>query len=182
MNSSARWNRLSYFALAALTAGALAFGCTVTTGEIDDPNGGKGSKVDKDSGTPDDDSGTTTDPDATTPDPANECPDSKQPDDFFIGSAACQACAEQNCCNQLTGCFSLDPGVDGEGNPNPTCRDYADWYEDCAATCYETPDAGDDDIDACVDECRIGNPAIADAWEAVRNCAIDKCAATCAGQ
>lgn len=188
MNLSARWNRLSFLALTALAAGALAFGCTVTTGDIDDPDGGNGSNTNgKDSGGSTND-GSSTDTDSSTDqdsDTPNACPDNQQPEEFVIQSAACQACAEQKCCSQLVGCFNLDPGSsgDGDGGKNPTCAEYAEYYEGCIADCAtDNPDGGDA-YDTCVtDTCRIGNPAIADAWEAVRNCAVDSCAAECAGE
>lgn len=184
MNLSAHWTRFTFLGLTALSAGALAIACTVTTGNIDDFDGGTGSNTKTDSGS-NGDSGGATDTDSgsdggTTP---AACEGNTQTS--TIGSEACQACLNTQCCSQLVGCFNLDPGSSGDGGKNASCEEYYPYYEQCAADCEtQNPDGGTALDDCIKDTCRAaaGNPAIADAWDAVHNCAETNCASACAGE
>lgn len=181
MNARAPWTTYSLVAMLALGAGGLVMGCTVTTGTVDDPNGGPGTDTRGDDD--DDDTGDDDDADAGTDSgsPVSTCEGNEQ--DVVLISTTCQACLDTSCCGELKGCFNLDPGTDDQGQPNATCSEYGTYYGDCSTSCDAKHPGDDDAYNQCIeDECKIasGNPAIATAWDAILNCAVDKCAAACA--
>lgn len=180
MNARASWTTYFLVATLAVGAGGLAMGCTVTTGTVDDRNGGSGTDT---RGDDDDDDDADAGADAATDSesPVSTCEGNKQ--DVVLISAACQACLDTSCCGELKGCFNLDPGTDDQGQPNATCSEYGTYYGECSASCDAKHPSDDAAYNQCIeDECRIasGNPAIANAWDAILTCAVDKCASTCA--
>lgn len=161
--------RLSFFAVAALGAGAFAFaGCSVTTGTVDD-NGGNGSNLD--SGTqPTEDGGSEVDAgddDASTA----LCTDNQQVNKPIV-SDTCQACLDQGCCTQLTGCFNIAVSEDAGVTPL-NC----DGYAECVAQC-----ASESDPTACYEECDLATTQeIITAYDALVTCGASTCAADCGG-
>jgi hypothetical protein len=162
MTLSAKWSTVSLVAAMALGAGAFAFsGCTVTSGTIDDDGG----RVRPDSGQTD--SGTATDSgtdDAVAP----VCEGNAQTTKLV--SDECQACMDQNCCDELKGCFN-------QTDVEVSCNDYAD----CLAPCFAP---GVEDAAACIEErgCNDAtDESIITAYEAMITCggANDDCAAAC---
>ncbi|AKV01874.1 hypothetical protein AKJ09_08537 [Labilithrix luteola] len=169
MTLSAKWTSLSILAIAAL--GAVA--CTVTSGTVDDSNGGKGSNTDVDSGSETADSGT----DSTTGDAAaSSCEDNKQSN--ALVSMECQACLEQNCCTELKGCFNIDPGTDDSGAPLVSCNDYAA----CLSTCSEQNPTDEAAYQKCVDDTCVAtaDAKIPTAFDNIIKCGGSKgCSTVC---
>lgn len=95
MTLSAKWTAVTFSALTALGAGSFAFaGCTITEGDPDRSEGGIGNNPPVDGG-----GGT----DTSTP--AKLCPgNTKQT--LKYSPAACQAALEEECCAELTACFT----------------------------------------------------------------------------
>lgn len=153
---SIKWSPLTILVAAAASV-ALAVGCTVTEGDIDDENGGTVKPL-PDSGTSD--SGTASDG-GTTTDGGEVCTDLAQKDKPLV-SAECQACLEGSCCTEMRGCFNADPGAEGVD---------CDSFAKCVSDCYA---AGDDagSQQTCLDECNAAtNATIKDAYDAILSCA-----------
>lgn len=151
---SFNWSKLSILAASATAVAALAVGCTITEGEIDDLDGGtvrpdSGSRTDSGSS----DGGATGDGGGT-------CADLNQRDKPLV-SSECQTCLEANCCEAMKGCFNADPGAEGV-----TCDDFAK----CISDCYASPDdAGSQQT--CLDECNAAtNQVIATGYDAIITC------------
>src|SRR4051812_18154228 len=101
MTLSAKWTAVSFFALTALAAGSFAFaGCTVTSGNPTDPEGGVGNPPNPDSGAGAD---TSTGDSAV----AATCEGNKQTSGDFV-NAQCQAALNAECCAELKGCFNQE--------------------------------------------------------------------------
>lgn len=166
MTMSAKWTAVSFFALTALAAGSFAFaGCTVTSGNPDDIEGGTGNpKPDASTG----DSSTATD--SSTP-PA-VCEGNKQTSGDFV-NATCQAKLNGECCAELKGCFNLEVDADA-GGATDDCNKYASCVD--FARKEATPAAQQ----AAQAECDLASPkAVQDAYDAITTCATAKASAEC---
>ncbi|MBE7478698.1 MAG: hypothetical protein HS104_01730 [Polyangiaceae bacterium] len=80
--------------------------------------------------------------------------------------AACNACAEAECCALINVCYS-DPDCD-------------DGYVNCILACALLPgDAGDAGVESCIADCAAQHPAGRDEYDAAIGCADAKCAGSC---
>lgn len=151
MTLSAKWSAVSFLAFTALGAASVAFaGCSVTSGTVNDKEGGTIISPGSDSGT-----------DSAT---VNACPgNTKQT--FIIQSKECQAAAEVECCTQLKNCFNIDPATtDGGTADDLDCN----GFFDCTDKCNKGADA---DKVACQNLCNLGTPdSIEDAYDAILAC------------
>jgi len=81
-------------------------------------------------------------------------------------NAACNACAEQECCVAINACYADSDCDDG--------------YVNCILACaLLPPDAGDAGIASCLDECGAQHPAGKAKYDAAIGCADSKCAGPC---
>ena len=154
MKLSAKWSTISLFFATALGAAAVAFsGCTVTSGTVDDDGG-----TVRDGSTSNGDGGSEASAEGGGDAAAPTCEGNTQQNQLV--SAECQSCLEQNCCNELKGCFNEQvPQGDVD------CQAYAD----CIANCL-TGDAGDPQ--ACFAECDAAtDQKIISAYDAIITCA-----------
>jgi hypothetical protein len=79
---------------------------------------------------------------------------------------ACNACAEQNCCEVVNACYA-DPDCD-------------DGYVNCALACALLPDdAGDAGIAECLADCGSQYPTGKQEYDAAIGCADTSCVAQC---
>ena len=161
MTLSAKWTAVSFFALTALAAGSFAFaGCTVTSGNPTDTEGGTGNPPNPDSGTGTDSSTATDSAVAAT------CEGNTQSSGDFV-NAACQAALNAECCTELKGCFNLVIDQDAGG-----ATDDCNTYTKCVDLCRAEPDATKQQ--QCQTECDLGAPkAVQDAYDAITKCATD---------
>lgn len=165
MNSSAKFSAFSFLAAAALGAAAIT-GCTLSSGTVDDTDGGTWNN-DKDSGTPATDGGAT---DSGTDGGDTLTCESKQEGEFI--SPECQSCLATSCCTELKTCFDI-AGDDDEGLVD--CNEYASCVDACgaitdaeeAADCYET-----------CDSIATDNGVVA-AYDAILSCGTTSCATVC---
>ena len=177
MRLSVKWMTLPILAGA---AGALTFafasGCTVTSGTVDNTEGGTTSPPETPPGTPppppagDDggDAGATCEPNAEN---AQNRAD--------IG-ADCQSCLDTSCCSQLKGCFNLAPGDTDAGTAASDCNAYAH----CIIFCDNdfAQDAGGDAgaVMECEAECAAStSDAITAAYNDLLTCRDTSCQAHC---
>lgn len=172
MTLSAKWTAVSFFAVTALAAGSFAFaGCTVTSGNPDDIEGGTGTNTDS----------STTPVDSSTPDSSvvNACPgNTKQKGD--IVDSKCQLKLNEVCCAELTTCFNIVPDGTG-GGPTDDCNLYADCLTDCAKPAADGGVPSTAEIDQCqTDICDVGAPkSVQDAYAAITQCATVKANSEC---
>jgi hypothetical protein len=166
MTMSAKWTAVSFFALTALAAGSVAFaGCTVTSGDPDDIEGGTGNN------NPGTDAATseTSTGDSST---AAVCEGNKQTSGDFV-NATCQAKLNSVCCAELKGCFNLVVEADA-GGATDDCNKYAA----CVDFARSQP-TQQEQIDAQA-ECDLSAPkSVQDAYGAIEQCATDKANAEC---
>jgi hypothetical protein len=165
MTLSAKWTVVSFFALTALAAGSFAFaGCTVTSGKVDDFDGGAGN------GASNSDSGST--PDTSTADAAvaNRCPGNTKQTVVLIDSA-CQQAAEAACCAELTACFNIVPDQDAAAGGTDDCNKYATCIASCRFRTDGTPETDQQQIAACEHDCDVASQtAVQDAYTAMTTC------------
>lgn len=170
MTLNGKWTAVSFFALTAVAAGSFAFaGCTVTSGDPDDFEGGTGNPP-GDSSTADTNTG-----DASTIDssPPVACEGNNQTSGPFV-NATCQAKLNEVCCTELKGCFNLVIDADAGGGGTADCNKYADCVDFARAqpTQQEQEDAQK--------ECDLNSPkSVQDAYDAITACATDKANAEC---
>lgn len=165
MNSSAKMTTLSFLAAAAL--GAVVFmGCTVTSGTVDDTDGGTQNN-DKDAGNNNNDSGQQSETGT-----GDKC-ESTQPESAKFQPEACQTCLEKSCCVEIKNCFNL-PGDPDNGKLD--CAGFKDCIDDCA-----TKPAGQEQDD-CIKECTddLAAAGVVDAWQSLTACTDQSCATECA--
>ena len=163
MTMSAKWTAVSFLALTALAAGSIAFaGCTVTSGNPDDIEGGTGNPK------PDAATGETSTGDGAT---AAVCEGNKQTKGNDFVNAACQAKLNGACCAELKGCFNLVVEAT-DGGAADDCNKYTDCVDFARARPTEA------EQQAAQAECDLVAPkSVQDAYNA-----ISKCAATNASQ
>ena len=176
MNSSAKTTTFTFLAAAALGA-AVFMGCTVTSGTVDDTDGGTQNDDDKDSGS----SGNN---DSGTPDTGGEtCNNTSQTNMFE--PAACQTCLESKCCLELNNSFNI-PNDDPNGKLG--CNDFKACLDDCAKPNEDGTAKTEDEIQECIDttcndpETPIAVDGVVTAWQSVQACAAQSCATECAGE
>jgi hypothetical protein len=167
MTMSAKWTAVSFFAVTALAAGSFAFaGCTVTSGNPDNVDGGNGNNPPTDSGT------TTTDGGTDSAVVASTCEGNKQTSGDFV-NATCQAKLNTECCAELKGCFNLVVDADA-GGATDDCNTFAKCVD---LAQKQTSQA---DKEAAQAECDLGAPqAVKDAYDAIVACATNKANAEC---
>ena len=168
MNSSAKMTTVSFLAAAALGA-AVFMGCTVTSGTVDDTDGGtQNNNNNNDGGGGGNDSG-------SQPETGTEACQAPQPDTAKFEPAACQSCYESKCCLELTNCFSL-PG--DEANGKLDCAGFKSCLDDCAGK-----PAGQEQDD-CITECTdvLAADGVVDAWRSLQTCNDQQCATECASE
>jgi hypothetical protein len=174
MTLSAKWTAVSFFALTALAAGTFAFaGCTVTSGNPTDTEGGAGNQPNPDSGV-----GT----DGST---GVVCEGNKQTGRPLF-SPACQAKLNAVCCTELKTCFDIvlspvDGGlVDGGVVGTDNCDKYSDCIDVCTRKADGTPETDTAKIAACDLDCDQGTQQpVIDAYDAIVKCATDKANTEC---
>ena len=167
MTMSAKWTAVSFFALSALAAGSFAFaGCTVTSGNPDDFEGGTGNNPPVDSST-----GDSSTADSATDGGGAVCEGNKQTSGDFV-NATCQAKLNAVCCAELKGCFNLV--VDPDGGATDDCNKYAA----CVDFAQKQPTQKErEDAQA---ECDLVSPkSVQDAYGAIEECAVNKANAEC---
>lgn len=154
MKSSAKLTAVSFFALTALAGASIAFsGCTVTSGKVDDIEGGTGNK---DSATPLGDAA-----DGSVP---NACPGNTKETIGPIVSAACQAKLDSTCCAELVACFGFEISKTDAGAGALDCN----GYTDCTDKCNSGPQA--DRVD-CQKGCNLATPqGVQDAYGKIEDC------------
>ena len=155
MTLSAKWTAVSFFALTALAAGSFAFaGCTATTGNPTDTEGGVGN--------PPVDSGTKVDSSTA----AGKCEGNKQGSGDFV-NAECQAILNVSCCAELKGCFNLVIDKDAGG-----ATDDCDTYVKCVDLARTQPTQAEKE--AAQKECDLSAPqSVQNAYDAIVKCATD---------
>ena len=84
------------------------------------------------------------------------------------GSAPCDDCMKQNCCNQVTTCFS---------DPTGNCQALADCYAGCENTDGGLLDAGD--VLTCEQGCDTVYASGVDAGQDIATCQQTSCATPC---
>ena len=137
MTLSAKWTVVSFFALTSVAAGSFAFaGCTVTSGNPTDSEGGTviTNPVDSGGGTDSGDSGVA----ATT------CEGNKQTSGDFV-NAACQSKLNTECCTELKTCFDLVPTADDAGTTGQDCNAYSKCIDLCTRKTDGTPETDHDE-------------------------------------
>jgi hypothetical protein len=168
MTTSAKWTTVTFLAASALGAAAFAFGCTVTSGTVDDDGDAGGSSSGDPVSTPpatEDDGGT----DAATA----TCEGNNQDLTKADFDPACQSCLEASCCTELKGCYNQTAEADG-GIPVDDCN----AYTQCILFC-NNGDAGDPAT--CQSECdQATTQSIIDAYDAILSCgSANGCAEVC---
>lgn len=135
---TAKLTTLTFFTVA-MGAAAVAFGgCTVTSGTVNDTEGGTGSSGT--SGTSGSSGNSEAGTDGGSDSAAPKCEGNKQT--VKLVDDACQACLEANCCDQLKGCFNIvQTPTDGGFTP-----DNCDKFAECIAKSTSAQDQQD-----CVD-------------------------------
>ncbi len=167
-----KWVALPMLSTAALATLCSFAGCSVTSGTVDTNEGGTTSP-------------TPPPPPAPPPAPPSTdggatCADNnetqKTKDDNGVD---CQACLDQNCCNEMKGCFNAVPGQTDAGTTGVDCNTYAQCVSACNAG-----DAGD--LQTCYTECDTATTQnIIDAYGDSNNantyvgCAAAKCKSSC---
>jgi hypothetical protein len=156
MMLKAKWTAVSFFAVAALGAASVAFaGCTVTSGTVDDREGGTGTNTD---------SGTSTGDSATDSPVVNACPGNTRRT-IEIVDATCQAALDEECCAEQTACFNIVPDQDAAAGGTDDCN----AYTKCIALCNGEPD--DNKKQLCYGDCDAASQkTIADAYDALVAC------------
>jgi hypothetical protein len=133
-------------------------GCTVTSGTVNDSEGGTVT-------TPTPDSGTDSAANA-----AASCPGNTKQKANFI-SAACQAALDTSCCAELTACFDIVPVAGDAGGPTDDCN----TFSSCIAACKSQPD-----VATCENECNLAAPQdVQNAYDAITACATAKANTAC---
>ena len=171
MSLKAKWTAVSFFTLAAMGAASVAFaGCTVTSGTVDNVEGGTGTNID--SGKPTGDSST-----------ANACPGNTKQTTTFI-NATCQKSLESECCAELTACFNIVPDTTDAGGGTDDCNKYSQCIPKCRFKIDgTTPETDNEKIGACQDDCDLASsPSVITAYEAIVKCTTDKPASNAACQ
>lgn len=177
MNSSAKLTAISFLAASALGAIILT-ACTVTSGTVDDTDGG--SQEDKDSGT-----GTTSDSGNTTTDSGDTdagtatCESKKRADlELISTSAACQTCLAAKCCTQIQTCFAIPEDT---ANGKTECN----AYSDCIRNCVEDPENDTQEkLEACFTDICDGTAAegVPAAYINIEQCGNTSCNTECSTQ
>lgn len=164
MTLNAKWTAVSFFALAAMGAASMAFaGCTVTSGTVDNAEGGTGTNTDA----------------ATTGDSAvNACPgNTKQDPRAPFVNATCQKSLESECCAQLTSCFNITVQSDVDaGRGDNDCGKYSACIAKCEFKADGTKETDVDKISACQNmDCRDAtSDAVIAAYDAIAKCVTDR--------
>ena len=174
MTLNAKWTAVSFFALAAMGAASMAFaGCTVTSGTVDNSEGGTGTNTD---------SGTTAD--SATDSAVNACPGNTKQTTKFINDT-CQKLLESECCAELTTCFNIVPDTsDAGGGGTDDCNKYSQCIPKCRFKIDGvTPETDETKIGACQDDCDLAAPkSVVDAYKAIETCVTNKPASNAACQ
>lgn len=166
MNSSAKSTAVSFLAAAALGA-AIFTGCTVTSGTVDDVDGGSSNQNNTDSGTQD----------ASTED-VNTAPVCESKQSGTLVNEECQACLDANCCTELKTCFDI-PADENAGTVD--CNDYATCIHDVRDECNAKPTQ--QEIDDCFADCDLtAATGVQAAYEAIEECAVTSCSSVCSGE
>jgi hypothetical protein len=161
MTLSAKWTAVSFFALSTLGAASFAFaGCTVTSGKIDDIEGGTGNP------NPNTDSGVGTDAGGDAAVAAVCEGNTNQKVDFTPLGAGCQACLNTKCCTELKGCFNIVPDQDASAGGSDDCNKYSTCIPSCLKKVDGTPETDTTKIAACQKDCDdLTQPAVRTAYE-----------------
>jgi hypothetical protein len=165
MKLHATWSKMSILGALAFGMGAAVYtGCTVTSGTVDDFDGGSGTTLDSGSPTSD----------ASTGDGGVEgnvgtvC---KSAQKSQIIDDTCQLCLEQKCCTQLKGCFDL-PASDGV-----SCDEYGACVDQFKCEVLDPAvDAGSTTCDGCRSGAATGVPA---GYNNIVMCAETSCKTEC---
>lgn len=156
MTLSAKWTAVTFSALTALGAGSFAFaGCTVTSGDPDNTEAGTGNN-------PPVDGGGGTDTSVVTPVACTG--NTKQTTKF--APAACQAALDEECCAELTACFTT---------PTVAATQDCNVFVSCVDDCNKPVDGGaptEAEVDKCIaDFCLSNSPTeIAEAYNKIIDC------------
>lgn len=155
MSLSVKWTAVSFFTLTALGAASFAFaGCTVTSGGIDNTEGGT---VKPDAGG-----------DGATGDSAvaNACPgNTKQLRPIL--TTTCQNKLNAVCCNELKTCFDIVLTADPKGERG---TDDCNALQKCLGETCKLPDGGVDS--KCQDDCvTASQDSVVNAYDAISECA-----------
>lgn len=165
MNSSAKY---IFSLLAAGTLGAVAFACTVSSGTIDDTDGG--------SNTPGTSSGTVDTDAGDAGQTGTTC--SQLTYANTIDSADCEACLEQNCCSETAGCWNKADDTDAGQGKDLGCESYKNALLDCDEK------AADGVSQADIDECKrvsgtVTQDGVTPGYTAYQQCRLANCNDKC---
>ena len=162
MKLNIKWTALSFVACGTMAAGA--FACSVSSGTVNDTDGGTSSTSSgSSSGSTTSSSGSSSG--GTDSGPAT-CDNPRQKDKF--SPAACQECLDGKCCTELKTCFNI---VSPDGGTTIDCNAYTDCVADC-----ENKDGGT----SCIGLCKsAAEPGVVDGEQAIRTCAKTNCATAC---
>jgi hypothetical protein len=114
-------------------------GCTVTSGTVNDTEGGTVTP------TPTSDGGT---------DAAASCPGNTKQTATIV-SASCQAALDTSCCAQLTACFDIVPAAGDGGVASEDCNAYTKCLPSCLVKTDGTPETDQAKVDACYADCDL---------------------------
>lgn len=149
MSLSAKWTAVTFSALTALGAGSFAFaGCTVTSGDPDNVEAGGGNNPPVDGGA------------------ANKCPGNTAKQTTKFAPSACQAALEEECCAELTACFTT---------PTVAATQDCNVFVSCVDDCDKPVDGGaptETERNKCISDFCLSNspPAIAEAYNKIIDC------------
>lgn len=152
-----KWTAVTFIALTSLGAASVAFaGCTVTSGKVDDFEGGAPTPTT---------TATTPPPDSGPGDSGAACTGNMQTSPIL--STACQSALEAECCDELKTCF----------NATAASTMNCEVYGGCVANCAESIDGGAPPTEAEIQSCITmlcdtnAAPGIKDAWKGITECA-----------
>ena len=158
MKLSAKWTTLSFFAVTALGAGSLLFGgCTVTSGKVDNIEGGPGNPpVDGGGGT-----------DTSTGDSGSATCEGDTKRTVKLHSDACQNALNANCCTELIACFGQAVAADKD------CNVYTSCIDNCKKPLGDGAAPTDAEFQKCANELCVANSpkSVVDAYNAILDCA-----------
>ncbi len=161
MNTSAK---ILFTLVAAGALGAVALACTVTSGTVDDTDGGSNTSTSSSSSSSSS-SGGTVDGGADTGSSGGLCPELTYTGG--LENEACETCLRTSCCAETAACWNLAEKVDSKTG----CEDYAQQLGEC-------------DTDPDPNQCKtfaksVLRDGVADGWNTFIGCAKSKCSAQC---
>lgn len=165
MNSSAKF---TFMFLGAVALGGVAFACTVSSGTVDDTDGGVNQNTSSSSST----SSSTSSSSSSSGSIETVCPEFDA--GFQIDSADCNTCLLTNCCTETSGCFDI-PDTDASAGDPSGCFQYKEGLYGCDTN------PGTQGVEQCKQLTKqAANTAVPAAYDTYLACRTNKCATQCA--